>query len=149
MKKSALLTGAILLLSANIAYADECKLSLDSNDMMQFSTKSLSAPKSCKEVTVKLNHIGKLPANVMGHNWVLSTEQNMQGIITDGNAAGLSNNYVKPNDSRVIAATKVIGGGETTEVTFSTIKLKAGNDYTFFCSFPGHFAMMKGTFTLK
>ena len=46
----------------------------------------------------------------MGHNWVLSTEQNMQGIITDGNAAGLSNHYIKPNDSRVIGATDIIGG---------------------------------------
>ncbi|SFU06925.1 azurin [Pseudoalteromonas sp. DSM 26666] len=85
----------------------------------------------------------------MGHNWVLSTEQNMQGIITDGNAAGLSNHYIKPNDSRVIGATDIIGGGKTTEVTFKTSGLTAGTDYTFFCSFPGHYAMMKGTFTLK
>ena len=85
----------------------------------------------------------------MGHNWVLSTEQNMQGIIIDGNSAGLSNNYLKPNDSRVLAATDIIGGGKTTNVTFETSILEAENDYTFFCSFPGHYAMMKGTFTLK
>ncbi|XQF91570.1 hypothetical protein ACOBV8_18305 (plasmid) [Pseudoalteromonas espejiana] len=41
----------------------------------------------------------------------------MQGIITDGNAAGLSNQYLKFNDSRILAATDIIGGGKTTEVT--------------------------------
>ena len=54
MKKLTLLLSTALLLSANAAYADECTLSLDANDMMQFSTKTLSAPKSCKKVTVKL-----------------------------------------------------------------------------------------------
>ena len=73
----------------------------------------------------------------------------MQSIITDGNAAGPSNHYIKPNDSRVIGVTDIIGGGKTTEVTFKTSGLTAGTDYTFFCSFPGHYAMMKGTFTLK
>ncbi|MGE6449277.1 plastocyanin/azurin family copper-binding protein [Pseudoalteromonas tetraodonis] len=49
----------------------------------------------------------------------------------------------------MIGATDIIGGGKTTEVTFKTSGLTAGTDYTFFCSFPGHYAMMKGTFTLK
>jgi azurin len=73
MKKLIALLSTSLLLSTNAAYADECTLNIDANDMMQFSTKTLSAPKSCKQVTVKLSHTGKLPANVMGHNWVLST----------------------------------------------------------------------------
>ena len=44
--------------------------------------------------------------------------------------------------------TKVIGGGESDSVTFDVSKLAAGQDYTYFCSFPGHFAMMKGTLKL-
>ena len=46
MKK---LISLALLFSANAAYADECTLNIDANDMMQFSTKTLSAPKSCKK----------------------------------------------------------------------------------------------------
>ncbi len=38
------------------------------------------------------------------------------------------------------------GDGPTT-VSFPTSKLSKGADYTFFCSFPGHWAMMKGTLT--
>jgi azurin len=62
--------------------------------------------------------------------------------------AGLDNNYIKPGDDRVIAHTKVVGGGESDSVTFDVAKLKAGQDYMFFCSYPGHAALMKGTLKL-
>jgi len=39
----------------------------------------------------------------------------------------------------------VVGGGAKTTAKFAGSKLKAGGDYTFFCSFPGHSALMKGT----
>ena len=81
----------------------------------------------------------------MGHNWVLTKTADMQGAVNDGMAAGLPSDYVKKDDARVIAHTKVIGGGESDSVTFDVSKLAAGQDYTYFCSFPGHFAMMKGT----
>jgi len=38
----------------------------------------------------------------------------------------------------------VTGGGEKDSVTFKTDKLEAGGDYDFFCSFPGHYAVMRG-----
>ena len=60
-------------------------------------------------------------------------------------SAGADNNYLPKDDPRVLAHTKLVGGGESTSVTFKTDGL-AGKDLTFFCSFPGHFAMMKGTF---
>ena len=49
----------------------------------------------------------------------------------------------------MLAATKMIGGGETTTVSFATSALAAGEDYAFFCSFPGHSAVMKGNFILE
>ena len=56
----------------------------------------------------------------------------------------LADSYLPKKDPRVLAHTAVIGGGQSTSVTFSTAALRKGGDYTFFCSFPGHFAMMKG-----
>ena len=41
--------------------------------------------------------------------------------------------------------TKVVGGGESTSVTFPMSALKAGESYTYECTFPGHSALMKGT----
>jgi azurin len=64
-------------------------------------------------------------------------------------SAGIENSYVKPNDDRVYAFTKVIGGGESTSITFSTASMTPGGDYSFFCSFPGHWAIMQGKFEFK
>lgn len=127
----------------------ECEVSVDANDMMQFSKQSLTVPATCAEVKLTLNHTGKLPAQSMGHNVVITDTANLQAVGTDGMSAGIENNYVKPNDERVYAHTKVIGGGESTTITFSTENMKAGQDYSFFCSFPGHWAMMKGKFEFK
>ncbi len=69
----------------------------------------------------------------------------LQAGATDGMTAGAGNDYVKPGDERVIAHTKVIGGGESAAVTFATATLDAGGDQAFFCSFPAHWAVMKGT----
>ena len=41
-----------------------------------------------------------------------------------------------------------MGGGETDSVTFAVTKLGAADSYTYFCSFPGHSAIMKGTLKL-
>jgi azurin len=65
-------------------------------------------------------------------------------VAADGMTAGLPNDYLKKGDTRVIAHTKVIGGKQSTSVTFPTSKLKKGGDYTYFCSFPGHSSVMIG-----
>jgi azurin len=130
------------------ALAAQCDLEIEGNDAMQFNKNSIAVPQSCKQFTVKLKHVGKLPKASMGHNWVLSRTADMQGVVTDGLQAGLDKNYIKAGDTRVIAHTKVVGGGETDSVTFPVGKLKAGEAYSFFCSFPGHSAIMKGTLTL-
>ena len=87
-----------------------------------------------------------MPANVMGHNWVLTTSSDFMPVAQEGGAAGAENAYVPVDDNRVLAASAVIGGGEETAVTFSSSVLEVGGDYTFFCSFPGHYAVMKGAF---
>ena len=143
------ITLAFILLIASITSSkafSSCAISIDSNDAMQFSKQTLSVPSSCKKVTLTLNHTGKLPKKIMGHNWVLTTSADVQAVAMDGMRAGEQNNYLKPNDTRVLAASELIGGGGSTTLEFSTEQLKAKGDYTFFCSFPGHFGIMKGQF---
>src|SRR6185436_7628016 len=60
------------LLLSGTAWSQECSLSIEGNDQIQFNKKELRVSKSCKEVTVTLKHVGQLAANVMGHNWVLT-----------------------------------------------------------------------------
>ena len=80
----------------------------------------------------------------MGHDWVLAKTADVASIVNDGMNAGLENNYQKPGDTRIVAATKVIGGGETSTVRFATAQLEPGGSYTYFCSTPGHYSLMKG-----
>ncbi|MBV4454096.1 MULTISPECIES: azurin [Pseudomonas] len=140
---------SLLTLASGQLLAAECKVTVDSTDQMSFNTKAIEIDKSCKQFTVELTHSGNLPKNVMGHNWVLTSAANMQPVATDGMAAGIDKDYLKPSDDRIIAHTKIIGAGEKDSVTFDVSKLTAGTDYMFFCSFPGHISMMKGTVTVK
>jgi azurin len=94
---------------------------------------------------VTLHHAGKLPREAMGHNWVLVNGADLEAVANGGMGAGLANDYVAAGDKRVLAHTKVIGGGQTTSVTFPTSILKAGGDYRYLCTFPGHHALMHGT----
>src|SRR3546814_3641602 len=140
---------AILLSAASLpVLAAQCETTVESNDAMQFNTKEIVVDASCKEFTVHLKHVGKMAKAAMGHNWVLTKAADMQPVATDGMTAGLANNYVKADDARVIAHTTLIGGGESDSVTFDTSKPAAADQYAFFCSFPGPWAIMKGTLKL-
>ena len=143
---TAALLGALTLSTPARAAADPCKLEISGNDLMQYDKTELAAPASCKQITVTLHHTGKLPKEAMGHNWVLVNAADLAAVANAGLAAGLANSYVAPGDKRVLAHTKTIGGGETTSVTFSTSILKKGGAYEYLCTFPGHNALMHGTF---
>mgnify|MGYP001137633352 CR=1 FL=1 len=129
---------ALLGLLSTPLMAAECATTVEANDAMQFNTKTITVPKTCKTFKVTLKHTGKLPVTAMGHN----------GVIADGMKAGAANSYEKPGDARILAHTKLIGGGESDTATIDVAKLKAGEQYAYFCTFPGHAALMKGTLSL-
>lgn len=143
-----ILLASVLLLGAPAAMAATCSVDIEGNDMMKYNVANIDVSKSCKDFTINLRHTGKLARNVMGHNVVVALAADMQGIDADGIKAGLDADYIKPGDTRVVAHSKVVGGGESTSVSFPVSKLGEGS-YAFFCSFPGHSALMKGTITLK
>lgn len=143
-----ILLALALVTGAPAAMAATCSVDIEGNDMMKYSVANIDVSKGCTDFTINLRHTGKLARNVMGHNVVVALTADMHGIDADGIKAGLDADYIKPGDSRVVAHSKVVGGGESTSVTFPVSKLGAG-PYSFFCSFPGHSALMKGTITLK
>jgi azurin len=138
---------SLIAVAGNAFGADKvCKVEISGNDAMKFDKTEIAVAGDCTQVELTLKHTGKLPAQAMGHNWVLTKTSDVSAVATDGIAAGLANDHVKKGDTRVLAHTKVIGGGQTTSITFPTSALKKGEAYTFFCSFPGHSAIMKGAF---
>jgi azurin len=139
----------LLSLAAGPLWAAECGVVVEGSDAMQFNTKAIEVPATCKNFSVTLKHVGKLPKASMGHNWVLSLATDEAGITAAAIKAGAAADYLDAADPRIIAHTKLLGGGESDTVKFAVSKLKAGTDYAFFCSFPGHAALMKGTLTVK
>ena len=131
------------------AASGDCKVTIDSDDAMKYDPKEITVPSSCKQFSITLKHNGKMPAAAMGHNVVIAKTADKDGVLADGAAAKIENNFVKPNDERVVAHTKLIGGGQEDTLTFDVSKLAAGEAYEYFCSFPGHYAMMNGKLTVK
>ena len=127
--------------------AGNCATTVESNDNMQFNTKEIQVSKACKEFTITLKHTGTQPKSGMGHHIVISKAEDMDGVLKDGATAGADADYVKAGDARIVGHTKLIGGGEEASVTVDPAKLADGS-YKFYCSFPGHGALMNGTVTL-
>jgi len=116
---------------------------------MRFEQDTLQVETRCTDVEVTLHHTGKLPAQIMGHNWVLTKTSDVAAVANAGMGAGRANSFQQPGDKRIIAATKIVGGGENAVVKFSTAQLERGVSYSYFCSAPGHFSMMKGRLVLN
>lgn len=123
-------------------------ITIKGTNQMRFSVESIQATPGQK-ITVKLSNDSKFPATSMSHNFVLLKS----GIDAEAfDKAGLTHpkeGYLDPKlKDQMIAHTDMIGGGQTTEVTFNA-PTKPGN-YMYICTFPGHFgAGMKGTLTVK
>lgn len=135
---------ASLALMPLFAAAKTCNVAIASNDAMQFDKKEIRIAADCTQVKLTLRHTGALPAEVMGHNWVLTTTANLEALATAAGKLPAGSDHVPKGDARVLAATKVVGGGQATTLTFATSALRKGGDYSFFCSVPGHWTMMKG-----
>ncbi len=142
MKKFAL--AGLFTLMAAPAMAAECSVVVESTDQMQYNTKEIVVSKACSAVEVELKHVGQIPKAAMGHNIVVAKAEDSAGVIMDSMAAGVDKDYIKADDARILAHSSLIGGGESTKFTIDPAKLEKDGAYEFFCTFPGHAAIMKG-----
>lgn len=115
------------------------------NDLMQFSLSEIKV-KAGQKVKLTLRHIGTLDKNVMGHNVVILKPGVDIAEFASLASTEKANDYIPADTQDVIVHTKIIGGGETTSIEFEA---PAVGTYDFICSFPAHFAMMKGKFIVE
>ena len=134
--------------SAPAAASGECSFELSGNDAMQFSSKEIAIPASCQQFTVRFKHAGSMPKASMGHNVVIAKTSDLNGVIKDGMKAGPAADYAKAGDERVLAKTKLLGGGESDSLTLDVAAIKAA-PYSFVCTFPGHTGSMRGSIVIK
>ncbi|HRO28290.1 MAG TPA: azurin [Luteimonas sp.] len=142
--QKSLLALVLLGLAGMAQAAPNCTIKLKGDDRMQFDQKTVTVSAACKTIKLELEHTGKLPVTAMGHNIVVTTTADLDAVAKDGIKAGAAAGYLPAGDARVFGSTKMIGGGESTTGSIAGGKLKAGGDYSFFCSFPGHAALMRG-----
>ena len=137
-----------LLIFNGSAFSQECSQTIEGNDLVQYSLTEIVVSSACEQFTVTLQHVGQLPVNVMGHNWVLTSTEDYMPVAANAQAMGPPS-YLPESDPRIIGATDMIGGGEETSVSFDISVLEQGGDYTYFCSFPGHNVLMNGKLIIE
>lgn len=121
------------------------KVELYSNDQMKYDKSEITVPAGSK-VELTLTHTGTMPVETMGHNFVLLKQGTDLVTFTTEASKASDNGYVPAGSDAVIANTELIGGGGSTTITFDAPE--AGT-YDFICSFPGHYALMKGKFIVE
>ncbi len=114
-------------------------------DEFRFAQTALQAPARSR-IRVRLNNLTD-PGDEVGHNWVLVKPGQEQSVLANGIKAGDNNDWLDVKDPGIIAATRLIEGGQRHSVTFNA---PAPGTYTFVCTFPEHYqGGMKGTLTIK
>lgn len=134
--------------TATAADADEetdgADITLNAGDDMKFDLTEIKV-KEGEKVTITLRHTGKMSKEAMGHNFVLLAAGTS---LTDFAAKAIQakdTDYI-PAGNEVVAHTKLLSGGESDTIEFTA---PAKGTYEFLCSFPGHSAIMKGTFIVE
>lgn len=128
-----------------IVEASGANIVLTGNDLMKFDKTEIKVT-SGQKVTLTLRHIGKLDKKIMGHNFVLLKKDVDLASFANSAATAYDNEYIPKGTNDVIAYTKIIGAGETTVIEFEAPEV---GSYEFICSFPGHYAMMRGVFIVQ
>lgn len=124
-------------------------IEITGDDTMKFSITDIAA-KPGEQLTVKIINKGTMPKMAAAHNFVLLKLGTDINAFTTAAVMAQASEYI-PTDPKqkgqVLAATKLTGPGESAEVTFKVPTARGA--YPYLCSFPGHFATMKGTLTVK
>lgn len=121
------------------------EVTIEGDDRMQFDKKEIRV-QAGQTVKLTLVHTGNLEKNVMGHNWVLLKKGVDVAEFANKALTAAENDYVPPGSDAVITHTPLIGGGES--VTIEFIAPERGT-YDYICSFPGHYAAMRGKFIVE
>ena len=140
---------SLLTLTLALSLVQGKEVVITGNDTMQFDVKNFNV-KAGEKVKLTLKNVGQVPKIAMGHNLVvLKKGITAIGFGQKALGAGANATNALPDSLKgeVIAATKLLGPGESETIEFTAPK-EAGS-YEYVCTFPGHFALMRGTMSVK
>lgn len=139
------LAGAIAFGAARVSAEPVSEITITTKKVGFFYDIAEFEVKAGTKVKIKLiNPADSTPPQ--GHNLVIIKPGTDGQLIAAalqlaGDPKGLEKGYV-PEGDYIVASSKLINAGEETEMEFEAPK-EAG-DYPYICTFPGHFATMKG-----
>lgn len=117
------------------------EVSISGDDTMKFDKTEIKVPVG-ETIILTLHHTGKMDKAVMGHNFVVLKTGVDMAAFAEKAAVAKDNDYIPASETNnIIAHTKTIGGGESTTIEF---KITEAGTYPFMCTFPAHYALMKG-----
>ena len=114
---------------------------------MQFDLKSFEV-ESGKKIELTFKNIGKVPKIAMGHLVILKKGVSAVAFGQKAMVAGANATNALPDSVKgeTIVATKLLGPAESETINFTAPE---AGDYEYVCTFPGHFAMMRGVMKVK
>lgn len=122
----------------------EVTIKPDPANPLAYDTKAIAAKAGQK---IKLTFNNTHPTLPQPHNIVITkagTKDKMMGIAT--NAMTLVDKGYIPEAPEILAHTGLLQPGKTETIEFT---LPAAGEYPFFCTFPGHVALMNGIITAQ
>ena len=138
----------LLILQSLSIFADSAQITISGNDTMQFDLKSFEV-KAGQKVELTFKNVGKIPKIAMGHNLVV-LKKGISAVAFGQKAMGAGANATNALPESVkgdtIASTKLLGPDENETITFTAPET---GDYEYVCTFPGHFALMRGIMKVK
>jgi azurin len=135
---------AALPMSMPMAHAQAPRvIEITAGDDMKYNVASIKA-KPGEALKIRLKAVGAMPKMAMSHNIVILKVGTDQQAFATAASNARATNFVPPAlKAQVIAASGLVGNGETVELNF--VAPKVAGSYPFICTFPGHFLTMKGT----
>ena len=123
-------------------------IAIKATDDMKFSVTEIVAKRG-EKLRIVLSSRGTMPKIAMAHNVVVLAKGTDTDAFANASAMAAKSGYIAPAlTSKVLAATKLAGNGETVEVVFDAPT--APGRYDYICSFPGHYlGGMRGVLVVK
>jgi azurin len=143
-----LLSAALLYLAVTLVAQPAARtIEIQVGDNMKFNPSAVEA-RVGERLHIVLKNVGTMPKVAMGHNLVLLKKGANPKAVVDKCANARESDFIAADvKDQILAATRLVGPGETSDVTFEA---PAKGEYDFICTFPGHFNLgMKGKLTVK
>jgi len=139
-----LLTSLTLLLSlfliplSTVTQAQDVRtIEVVGADNLQFDVTLIEAEPG-ETLRIVFTTVSNMPPQAMSHNLVIMDLETDLDAFAMASMMAADNDYIAPDyEDQIIAATEMVGGGESSTIEF-TVPETPG-DYDYVCTFPGHF----------